>query len=224
MKIIAKSKISLTDLLLQEFKTASKTTVKSRITHGNVRVNGKMATNPAILLKSGDTVEYLKQAVRPSKIKPPCPVLFEDDSILVAEKPAGLLTIGDKGLGGTSFYKIMLDYVKEQSKGKEKIFIVHRLDREVSGLLIMAKSEEVQQQIKAQWHATRKLYYALVEGKPLDEKGSIRTWLAEGRDQKVFSVNVQEGAKLGITHYKVCLLYTSPSPRDGLLSRMPSSA
>jgi len=203
MKIIAKTEISLTDLLFGEFKTASRTTVKSRIVHGNIRVNGKMANNPAIMLKAGDTVEYLKQVVRPSKIKPPFPVIYEDDSILVAEKPPGVLTIGDKGLGGSSFYKIMQDYVKEKSKGKERIYIVHRLDREVSGILLMAKSEEIQEKIKEQWYATKKLYYALVEGKPDEEKGSVRSWLSEGRDQKVFSVNVQEGAKLGITHYRV---------------------
>jgi 23S rRNA pseudouridine1911/1915/1917 synthase len=203
MKIIAKSEITLADILMEEFKTASKTTIKSRISHGNVRVNGKMATNPSVMLKPGDTVEYVRQAPPVFKVKSPFPVLYEDDAILVSEKPAGLLTIGDRGQGGTSFYQQLLAWIKEKSEGKERLHTVHRLDREVSGILIFAKTEQVQENIKMNWHKARKLYYALVEGRPAEDKGTIRSWLAEGRDQKVFSTNIQEGAKLAITHYRV---------------------
>jgi 23S rRNA pseudouridine1911/1915/1917 synthase len=203
MKLKITKACSLLDQMLTEFQTASKTTVKQRISHGNVRVNGKMVTNPSVLLKEGDTVEYVKQAVKINKVKPPYQVLFEDDAILVAVKPAGLLTIGDRGLGGTSFYQQMQAYVKENSKGKERLFVVHRLDREVSGILLFAKSETLQEEIKNHWMDTKKLYYALVEGQPKEDKGTIRTWLTEGHDQRVYSVSVQEGAKLGITHYRV---------------------
>jgi 23S rRNA pseudouridine1911/1915/1917 synthase len=203
MKKKITKEISLLDHLLGEFKTASKTTVKQRITHGNVRVNGKMVTNPSVMLQEGDAVEYEKQSVKITKVKPPFQVLFEDDAILVAVKPAGLLTIGDKGLGGTSFYQQMQAYVRENSKGKERLFVVHRLDREVSGILLFAKSEKLQEEIKDHWMDTKKLYYALVEGQPAEERGTIRSWLVEGHDQRVYSVKVQEGAKLGITHYRV---------------------
>jgi 23S rRNA pseudouridine1911/1915/1917 synthase len=203
MKVKITKETSLLDHMLEELQTASKTTVKNKIVHGNVRVNGKMATNPAVILKAGDAVEYVKQAVRINKVKPPYQTLFEDDAILVAVKPAGLLTVGERGLGGTSFYQQMQAYVKENSKGKERLFVVHRLDREVSGILLFAKSEKVQEEIKNHWMDTKKLYYALVEGQPKEDKGTIRSWLAEGRDQRVYSVKVQEGAKLGITHYRV---------------------
>jgi 23S rRNA pseudouridine1911/1915/1917 synthase len=199
MVIDVKEEKSLGELMLAEFKTASKSTVKKLITHGSVRVNGKMVTNPTVVLKMGDSVEYTRQTYIPTKIKPPYPVYFEDDHIMITEKPPGLLTIGDRGLGGTSFYKIMLDHVKEASKGKERIYVIHRLDREVSGLILFAKTEPIQEQFKNQWHASKKLYYALVEGVVKDDNGTIRTWLAEGRDQKVYSVKVQEGAKLAIT-------------------------
>jgi 23S rRNA pseudouridine1911/1915/1917 synthase len=203
MKVKITKACSLLEQLLTEFQTASKTTVKQRISHGNVRVNGKMVTNPSVVLKEGDTIEYVKQAVKINKVKPPYQVLFEDDAILVAVKPAGLLTIGDRGLGGTSFYQQMQAYVKENSKGKERLFVVHRLDREVSGILLFAKSETLQEEIKNHWMDTKKLYYALVEGELKEDKGTIRTWLTEGHDQRVYSVSVQEGAKLGITHYRV---------------------
>jgi 23S rRNA pseudouridine1911/1915/1917 synthase len=203
MTITSKKDISLADLLFEEFKTASKTTVKSRIVHGNVRVNGKMATNPSVLLKPGDVVEYIRQAAPVSKIKPPFPVLYEDEFFLIAEKPAGLLSAGERGLGGTSFYQQLLGWIKEKSDGRERLFIVHRLDREVSGLLIFAKSEEIQERFKSHWKEAKKFYYALVEGSPPKEEGTIRSFLTEGHDQKVFSTKSQDGAKLAITHYKV---------------------
>jgi len=203
MKKIVKQEGSLAGILLQEFRDASKTSVKNLISHGCIKVNGKMVTNPTAIIISGDTVEYTKRKKSQTKIKAPFPVLFEDEGILVAEKPPGILTIGEQGAGGTSFYKIILNYISERSKGKERIFIVHRLDREVSGLVVFAKSEKIQQKLKENWKQSKKLYYALVEGHPREQTGTIKTWLADGKGQKVISVRHQEGAKLAITHYKI---------------------
>jgi len=203
MKKVAKERMLLMDFFLKEFESVSKTTVKKWIAHGSVKVNEKLETNPVVYIGPGDSVEYLRQVFRPGKVKPPHPVLYEDECLLVAEKPAGMLTIGDRGLGGTSFYQAMLGYVKENSKGKERIFVVHRLDREVSGILLFAKTEMLQEKIKNQWFEAKKRYYALVEGGPKEDSGTIRSWLVEGRDQKVRSVKTQEGAKLAITHYRV---------------------
>jgi len=203
MIIHVSAPMTLSELLLNEFRDASKTTVKKIIAHGNVKVNGKMNTNPAAKVNPGDAVEYIKQVVHRSKINPPYPVAYEDNYLLVAEKPAGLLTVGERGLGGTSFYKELLEYVKENSDGKERLYVVHRLDREVSGLLVFAKTEELQQKLKNDWQNTRKLYYALVEGSPEENKGTIRSWLVQGNNQKMFSGRVSENAKLAVTHYKV---------------------
>ncbi|MFH1159764.1 MAG: RluA family pseudouridine synthase [bacterium] len=195
--------IPLSELLLKEFQQASRTTVKKLIAHGNVRVNGKMVTNPAGQVNPGDVVEYTRQPGSRSRLKSPFRIFFEDEYMLVVEKPVGILTVGDIGSGGTSLYKMMLDYVKESSRGKERIFVVHRLDKEVSGLLVFAKSEKIQEQIKADWENTRKLYYVLVQGNPPKDKGTLRSWLKEGKDQHVFSSGSPEGAKLAITHYRV---------------------
>lgn len=203
MKISVTKETTLLNCLVEEFKTASKTTVKQRIAHGNVRVNSKMVTNPAFTLKPGDEVEYIRQEARPNKVKPPYPVLYEDDAILVAEKPAGLLTIGNKGLGGTSFYQVMQSWIRERSKDRDKIFVVHRLDREVSGLLVFAKSEAIQEQLKENWEKAVKRYYALVEGYPGRDSGTVEGWLMEGPQQRMFTVTEQEGAKYAVTHYRV---------------------
>jgi RluA family pseudouridine synthase len=194
---------SLLDCVLGMLGTASRTSVKQIISNGMVKVNGRMVTNPANVLRPGDIVDYEKKSFQVSKIRPPHPLIFEDHEILVSEKPPGLLTIGNKGTGGTSFYQQMSAWVKEKSKGKEQLFIVHRLDREVSGLLLMAKSEVVREKLKENWMGVVKRYYALVQGEPPQDSGTIRTWLAEGADQRVYSTRNEQEGKLAITHYTV---------------------
>jgi 23S rRNA pseudouridine1911/1915/1917 synthase len=203
MKTTAQSEMTLLDHLQKVFQTPSKTTLKQWIARGNITINGNMITNPSVTVSPGDEIAYTKQVVRTGKIKSPYPVLYEDDSMLVAEKPVGLLTVGNKGTGGTSFYKVMQSWLKERSRGKEHLFVVHRLDREVSGILVFAKSEEIQEKIKNDWSHAVKRYYALTEGYPGREQGTVKGWLMEGPQQRMFSVREQEGAKFAITHYKV---------------------
>lgn len=202
MQIKVTKEITVSELLLQEFKTASRSMVKKIILHGLVSVNGKKVSIPGTLLHPGEVVEYIKFKVQPGKFNAPFPILYEDGSLLVAEKPAGILTHAEKGTTGTSLYKELLEYIKERTKGKERIYVVHRLDREVSGIVLFAKNEAVQEQVKSEWRGTKKKYWALVHGSPDKEEGTIESWLAEGRDQKMISVKQNEHAKQAITHYK----------------------
>jgi 23S rRNA pseudouridine1911/1915/1917 synthase len=203
MKITSDREIFLIDLLLQEFKGASRTSIKKIIGHGNISVNGKKITNPVFLLKPADCIEYQKYRMTANTQGAPFPILYEDDQLLFIEKPAGILTYGERGTVGTSLYKMLLDYLRERSKGRERIYVVHRLDKEVSGIVLFAKSEEVQQKIKEKWKETEKVYYALVEGKPKETEGTISNWLKETSTQKMYITQDPEGAKLAITHYKV---------------------
>ena len=195
--------VTLLELLLAEFGSASKTTVKKIISHGNIRINDLVERNPSTKVTPGEKVEYIKERPDEKKDASPFPVLYEDRDLLVTVKPPGLLIYGDRGTGGTSLYKILSDFVKEKSEGKERLFVVHRLDREVSGIVLFAKRERVQQELKNHWNQVTKKYYALVEGKPDEKSGTIRTYLAEDSKQRVRSVKDQEGAKLAITHYMV---------------------
>ncbi|MCX6244507.1 MAG: RluA family pseudouridine synthase [Bacteroidetes bacterium] len=203
MKILPLEETTLSALLIKEFKTGSRSMVKKIILHGSVSVNGKPAMQPNFAVKPGDVVEYLKFKASPDSYDCPFPVLFEDEHVIVVEKPAGILTYGEKGTSGTSLYRELTDYLRERSKGKEKIFVVHRLDREVSGILIFAKSENIQERIKENWKETEKRYYAVVEGTPEKTEGTLENWLIEGYDKKVFVVKQERpGAKFAITHYK----------------------
>lgn len=203
MIIHSSKEIFLIDLLLEEFGTASRSGVKRLILNGNILVNGKTVTRPVELVHPGDTVEYRKYKAKPETWNSPFPVLYEDEALLIVDKPAGILTHAEKGATGTSLYKEMLEYIKERSKGKERIYVVHRLDREVSGIVVFAKSEDAQQKIKDEWRDTEKKYYALVHGKPESPEGTIQNWLMEGRDQRVRVVRQQEGAKQAVTHYRI---------------------
>jgi 23S rRNA pseudouridine1911/1915/1917 synthase len=203
MQITAKNEGRLSDLLLEEFKTASRSMIKKIVSNGLVTVNGEKVTIPSKPLSPGDVVEYNRFKAQQGSYRSPFPVLFEDDSFIVVDKPAGILTHAEKGATGSSLYKELLEYVREKSKGRERIYVVHRLDREVSGIVVFAKSEAVQEKGKGGWKSTTKRYWALVHGIPDADEGTLTSWLKEGREQKMYSVKEQEGAKLAITKYKI---------------------
>lgn len=203
MKIISSIEDTLINLLIEEFKTSSKTRIKKMILHGSISVNGKIITNPILKINPGDLIEYTKYHAPINTQDAPFPVLFEDEDLIAVVKPAGLLTYGEKGTTGTSLYRMINDFLRERSKGNEKIFVCHRLDREVSGILVFAKSEEIQDKVREMWKETEKRYYALVEGKPPQNEGTIEGWLKENKAQKVYTTKEGPDAKFAITHYKV---------------------
>lgn len=203
MKIKVTTAQKLAESLITEFRTASRSMVKKAILNGMVTVNGREVTNPSMQVNPGDEVEYIRYKAPSGSHNAPFPVLYEDDVILVAEKPAGILTHAERGSTGTSLYREMLEYLKERSKGRERIYVVHRLDREVSGIVLFAKTEEIQQQIKDNWKETEKKYYALIKGTPPAEEGKLENWLREGPNQRVLISRGSEGSKLAVLYYKI---------------------
>ena len=203
MKITAKKDAPILELLTEALGSVSRTHVRKMLKYEMVKVGDRLVTRADFSVKAGDAIEYVKKSGRKKDHKPPVPIIFEDDHLLIVEKPPGLLTHGEKGTGGTSLYRLLQDFIKAESNGRQRVFVVHRLDREVSGIVLFAKHAKVQQQIKDNWKAAKKLYYALVEGRPESERGTLRSWLKEGADRKMASVQKPEGAKLAVTHYRV---------------------
>src|SRR5262244_159758 len=115
-------------------------------------------------------------------------ILYEDADILVVDKPAGLLTIAtDKEKSRTAYF-ILTDYVRKgYSKSRNRIFIVHRLDRETSGVIIFAKNVEAKFRLQNQWKDTQKKYLAVVHGQCAKTSGTITTYLAENNAHIVYS-------------------------------------
>jgi 23S rRNA pseudouridine1911/1915/1917 synthase len=212
MKIPVKEETLLGTLLEKEFTSASKTTVRKMVKHGQVKVNGTVVVRMDRTVRPGDLVEYVKSLRLPETEDTPYRVVFEDDHILVSDKPAGVLTIGyTMDQGESSFYREWLQYVRERSKGRERIFIVHRLDKEVSGLIVFAKTEAVQKTLKDNWHMNTKLYFAFVQGKPAKAIGKVSSYLAEGPKEKVFSSQDPAKGKLAVTQYRIMKEFPSHS-------------
>jgi 23S rRNA pseudouridine1911/1915/1917 synthase len=136
-------------------------------------------------------------------VEPPGRIHFRDPHLLAIEKPAGMLSVARDPAADDTFYRRLHAYVRESSGGRERIFIVHRLDREASGIMLFALSPEVQERLQRNWTTTEKRYWALVEGCPLDDTGTIRSWLRENRVHRVYSVPRGPEAKLAVTHYRV---------------------
>jgi len=131
-------------------------------------------------------------------------ILYEDRDILVVDKPAGLLTVATNTEKSRTAHFILTDYVRRGSpRSRYRILVVHRLDRETSGVLVFAKSEDVKYFLQARWPDTEKKYLAVVHGTPAEPVGTISTYLAENSAHVVYSTDNAAKGKLSHTAYKV---------------------
>jgi 23S rRNA pseudouridine1911/1915/1917 synthase len=131
-------------------------------------------------------------------------ILYEDRDILVVDKPAGLLTIAtDKAKSDTAYF-MLTDYVRKgQSKSRNRLFIVHRLDRETTGILVFAKNKGAKLFLQGHWKKTEKKYLAVVHGKLEKSSDTITSYLAENAAHIVYSTTDTKKGKLSRTAYKV---------------------
>jgi len=131
-------------------------------------------------------------------------ILYEDNDILVVDKPAGLLTVGTDTQKNRTAHYLLTDYVRKgYVKSWKRIFTIHRLDRWTSGVLVFAKNEEVKFLLQAQWKDTEKKYVAVVYGQLAKKEGIIASYLAENKAFGVYSTTDTTKGKLARTAYKV---------------------
>jgi RluA family pseudouridine synthase len=131
-------------------------------------------------------------------------ILYEDRDLIVVDKPPGLLTISTDREKSRTAYFILTDYVRKGvAKSRNRIFIVHRLDRETSGILVFAKNEAAKFRLQSQWQNTKKQYLAVVHGRCENRAETITTYLAENRAHAVYTTNDARKGKLAHTAYKV---------------------
>ncbi|HPE85779.1 MAG: RluA family pseudouridine synthase [Bacteroidales bacterium] len=131
-------------------------------------------------------------------------ILYEDRDILVINKPAGLLTISTAAEKSRTAYHLLTDYVKKGNpRSFARIFIVHRIDRDTSGVLVFARSEEAKLFLQEHWQDFHKTYFAVVMGKLAEPEGEISSYLCENSIFRVYSVKDPEKGKLARTGYKV---------------------
>ena len=201
MKTTVNKSITIIELLAELYPDSPRTRIKKLLRNGVIKVNDKQVTLHSYPLKPGDVVETSFHSVNAAKAGVPFPVLYEDQHIIVVDKPAGKPTSSTDG--SISIQDIISEYLKRQSKGKIRAFVVHRLDKEVSGVLLFAKSYDVMEAIKENWNETEKHYYALVEGIPGKAENTIKSWLIEDKSQKVHSTHETANSKFAITKYRI---------------------
>ncbi len=201
LKTTVQKDCTLMEILQEFYPQSPRTRIKKILQHDHVICNGNVVTLHSFRLKPGDVVEVKGSSVVPTRAVPPFSVLYEDQDVIVVEKPVGISTSSVDN--SPNVYNILSQYLKDQSKGRIKAYVVHRLDKEVSGVLLFAKSEKAMNTIKDNWKETNKLYFALVEGGPENQEGTIESWLVEDKNFKVYSTRTQsEKAKFAITHYR----------------------
>jgi len=131
-------------------------------------------------------------------------IIFEDHYIVVVDKSSGLLTVSNGKVRENTAYFLLNEYVKKGNhKSRNRVFIVHRLDRDTSGLLVFAKTEQAKQYLQGEWTHFEKKYYALVHGHLPEKEGLMSSYLAENSMHRMYSVTNPDKGKLAKTRYKV---------------------
>jgi 23S rRNA pseudouridine1911/1915/1917 synthase len=169
-----------------------------------VTVKGKATVRHDTELAPGDvvTIAARKQASDAALERYGLTIVHLDDAVVVVEKPAGLLSMGSEREKEKTAYRILNTHLKALMKTPaQQVFIVHRLDRETSGLMMFARTESAQAALQRDWKGVIKRYLAVVEGLPADAQGTLKDRLVEGKSLMVH--RVEEGGELAITHYRV---------------------
>ncbi len=198
-KIIVEEENTLYEYLRKKLNTLSKNNVKNILKKKMVLINNEIVTAYNYKLKVNDVIEIKNNVIETfstSDIK----IIYEDKDIIVVDKPCGMLTIAtekDKD-SSKNLYSIISSYVKKKN-ANNKIFIVHRLDKDTSGVILFAKNIKTKEILQNNWNniATR-IYYAVVEGKA-KKMETIKSYL---KDNDNLLTNIAKDGKLAITHYK----------------------
>ncbi len=198
-------KCELLDFLINNQVRKSRNAIKSLLAHKQIKVNDKLITQYDFELAKGDRVSVMKfDQSRKEKRLQGLKIVFEDDDIIVVDKEAGFLSVSTDKEKIRTVYGMLNEYVKKKNK-KARVFVLHRLDREASGLLIFARSAELQEMFQKNWNYIVKkyIYTAVVEGTPEHENGTVESWLTENKNYVMMSSFTDNGGLNSVTHYKV---------------------
>ena len=210
MKYTLKKSSTLLEAVMEIYKGISKQKAKQILGHSDFLLDGKKIKRHAMLkIEAGKVLEIIhheKNRIQnriPDK-RTPVAIYYEDLYFVIAMKPAGILSCGHKDLPvNNSYHKVLESYLSDRDEKKVRLWVVHRLDREVEGLILFARSEKFQARIKEMWPQVTKKYLALTENKPEPPSGIIENWLIDTSMQKVIASEEQvEGSKFAYSEYK----------------------
>ncbi len=180
--------------------------VRQWLKYEGVSVNGVVVVRSDHALLTGDLI-----AIAPTAKAAPGPRLpagmvirYEDDAVIVIEKPANLLSIATDAGGESTAYTALNDYVRGDKRNRQaRIWIVHRLDRETSGLMVFARTEAAKRALQENWNLASKRYFAVTDGAPPRDEGTLVDHLDESSAFRVRITRRSENTREAITHYRV---------------------
>ncbi|MFA5327487.1 MAG: RluA family pseudouridine synthase [Prolixibacteraceae bacterium] len=196
--------IELMKFLIEKFPEKSRTTIKSLLAHKQVTVDNMVTTKFDHPLSRGQVVYINKKKSEEKPRFRGMRIVYEDASLIVIDKASGLLSMASETEKTKTAYSMLSEYVKKFDP-KNLIFIVHRLDRDTSGLMMFAKSKKVQEILQKDWNDSiiDRSYICVVEGEMEKKEGSVTSWLKENKAMVMFSSQNPDDGLKATTNYKV---------------------
>ena len=199
----AREEAPLLEFVMRALDGISRNKAKSILSHGGVKVDGKRQTHVEYVVRPEAEVEVSRGPQSPAARSPHYNIVYEDDWLVVVDKRVGVLSMG-VGAGSLNM-KTLLDRHFAETRQRCTAHVVHRLDCRTSGLMIYAKSVDLQQQLTADWHhtVTDRRYVAVVHGLMEQGEGRVESWLKDTASMKVVSSPVDNGGKYAVTEWRV---------------------
>lgn len=163
-------------------KHQSRNNIKSLLSNKKILVDGVSISQFDYLLQPKQVVRISKAPILQKSLLGSLKIIYEDDYLLAINKPAGLLSIGTDKEDRATAYRMVSDYIQQLDKHK-RVYVVHRIDKETSGVLLFAKTDAIRKKLQDNWNEVVKLreYSAIVDGKMRQGEGTIQTWLKKLR-------------------------------------------
>jgi len=196
--------IGLLDFLLLKLPGQSRNNVKSLLTYKQVLVDGVVVTRYDHALQAGQTIRISRSVSRVQKQANGLDIIYEDSDLIVINKPDGLLSIATDLEKEITAYHLLTEYVR-MNNPKNRVFAVHRLDRDTSGVLIVAKNEKIKLALQDNWSdlVSVRGYMAVVEGRLSEKTGRIQSWLKQTKTMMMYSSDRDGDGLKAITNYQV---------------------
>lgn len=203
----------LLDVLKRQLPDWKTSTLKQRLKHDLITIDGRPAASGAERVEKDTDVEILSVPVSPASFfppgldEPPLPILFADDCLIAVDKPSGLLSVASEREKNLTAVRIMREWLhgldpKRKGEKRGDLHAAHRLDREASGVLLLTRNIETKRALAANWHAFEKIYLAVADGIPNEPEGTVNLplWEDKGLFVRVSDTDRGESA---ITHYRM---------------------
>ena len=198
------SESQLLDFLYAKNTNESRNNIKKYLSNHQVLVNGSCVTQFNYLIYKEDVVQISKNPINKTpKENVKLDIIYEDDELIAINKPSGLLSIESDNEKSNTAYRLLKDYVSKKDK-KARVFIVHRIDKDTSGVLVVAKNEKIKNLLQHNWQdiVKKREYIAICEGVFKQKEGTVKSYLKENMNHLMYSTNDKSG-QYSVTHYKV---------------------